>query len=181
MRRIFYLYLFVFIFGVNNLLSQSNTSITGIDQFWVDAGYGFISNSEMEVEGYNFSFSYFHDTGLYSIRWISGKEYNLFFMPNSFSLFPEHNFHEYSLLYGRIFKDKIFYTSISTGLGYMKYDKYISFNKQKNIHLVVIPINFQLFLTPTPVFGIGIDLNMNLNKEKVYYSGFLSLQIGLLR
>jgi len=154
---------------------------TNADQFWVDVGFGYIGNNDIDVDGYSFRFSYMHDLGLFSIRWLTGKMENSFLIPNAINLFPEHNFQEYSLLYGKALRTRISYASVSAGIGYFKLNKPIGYDKAEKVSSLIIPLNLQLFLVPTSVFAIGLDFNFNLNKVKSYYAAFLCLQIGLLR
>ncbi len=44
-----------------------------------------------------------------------------------------------------------------------------------------IPLQFQLFCTPSRVFGFGLIGFGNINKERSYYGGMLCIQLGKLR
>jgi hypothetical protein len=167
----FIMYLSVFSFA------QDGTSITGLNQFWANIGFGYIGGENTSGMGYSVSCSYYSTAGLFFLKYDEFKESGSKPANNAYNLY---NLKEISLEYGIIFKHKYAYLSGASGLTYFwREDHKDSLTKEE--HSIGIPLNVQVFFTPVPVFGVGIIFDYTLNPVKNYMSTVICLQIGLLR
>jgi len=157
--------------------AQEGTSITGLNQFWANIGFGYIGGNNTFGMGYSVSCSYYSTTGLFFLKYDEFKESGSKPTDTAYNLYK---LKEISLAYGIIFKNKYAYLSGVSGLSYFwREDRKFSLTKEE--HSIGIPLNVQAFFTPVPVFGIGIIFDYTINPVKNYMSTVICLQIGLLR
>jgi hypothetical protein len=174
-----YRLLIIFFILCSNIFSfaQEGTSITGLNQFWANVGYGYIGGKDTFGMGYSVSCSYYSTHGLFFLNYAEFKESGSKPTDTSYNLY---RLKEISLAYGIIFKNNYAYLSGASGLTYFwREDHKDSLTKEEQS--IGIPLNVQVFFTPVPVFGIGIIFDYTLNPVKNYMSTVICLQIGLLR
>lgn len=98
------------------------------------------------------------------------------------------------ITYGKVFKNKSFYTSISAGAGLVtgvQKGKFISgsggwFNSNSNYekithHTIGFPISAKIFWVPLSFTGVGLELYANINSKNTFYGINLCRQFGKLR
>lgn len=137
---------------------------------WVDGGLG---EDWGGISG-GVSFSYQAGPSLFSIRWVAIAELQLDLWGTSG---PAEGVWDVGALYGRIAKTSWGLASISAGLGLVG----VSDDQGVTTYHPGIPVESQLFWTPSSTFGIGIYGYANLNSEKSFLGALLCLQIGKLR
>ncbi len=137
---------------------------------WVDGGLG---EDWGGISG-GASFSYQAGPSIFSIRWVAIAELKLDLWGNSG---PAEGVWDVGVLYGRIAKTSWGLVSISGGLSLVG----VSDNQGVSTYHPGIPVESQLFWTPSSTFGIGIYGYANLNTEKSFLGALLCLQIGRLK
>ncbi len=176
------LLLLIFLTG-SRLLAEAPTSISGLNQSWINVGPGFVGGKEFGGFSFGTSISYFPGRHI-----ISGR-YLVAFNPLMIEIKKGATHIEYlsdvSLLYGIIEKYKWGFGSASAGIGLVRGNRkigreYAIFEEEKFLALS-IPFEFQVFLTPLPIIGMGLYFFGNFNNETSYLGALLCLQIGLLR
>ncbi len=102
-------------------------------------------------------------------------------------IFGQNNFTDVGVLYGAIAKAKYGYAAVSAGLGWVQYKEAYGqhtglFQREhiRTINTVGLPVELQLFVTPTPYVGIGIIGFSNVNSVKTVSGAVLALQFGNL-
>ena len=156
------------------------------NHWWFNAGLGACKvNRRGEYPSLGINFSYQIKRSLISLRCIYNFEFEIL-EPS-----PSESVWDVGALYGRFAKASYGFASVSGGVSYVggvrrgrllsssgwfseKYEK-LTFNT------VGIPIEGQLFWTPTSFFGIGICGFANMNPEKSFFGGLLCIKIGKLR
>jgi hypothetical protein len=137
---------------------------------WVDGGLG---EDPGGISG-GAGFSYQTGPSLLSIRWVAIAELQLDLWGTSG---PAEGVWDVGALYGRIAKTSWGLASVSAGLSLVG----VSDNKGVSTYHPGIPVESQLFWTPTSAFGIGLYAYGNLNSKKSFFGALLCLQIGKLR
>lgn len=120
------------------------------------------------------SLSYRRGSSLFSVRGVANAEFELNLWGNSGN--PE-SVWDIGALYGRIAKASWGLASISGGVGIVG----VSAQQENSSLHLGIPMEGQLFWTPTSMLGIGIYGFANLNSEKSFAGVLFCLQIGKLR
>ena len=91
---------------------------------------------------------------------------------------------EIGFMYGRFAKNKNGMASLSAGMslvGGSIYPKPGNRRHLKDFTTVGIPVQCQLFVTPTRVFGFGLVGFGNLNLERSIFGGMFCIQLGRLK
>jgi hypothetical protein len=156
----------------------------GVGAGIVRGGFG-SENTDNEVGlSYGFNFSTQMKKGLISIRYIYNEEWIIF------NLQPKESVRDIGVLYGRIAKKPYGFASISGGLSivsgvhrgeYQNLGDH-SFNYEKKPYSTFgIPLESQLFWTPTSFIGFGIYGFANINPEKSFFGGLFCIQVGRLK
>lgn len=105
------------------------------------------------------------------------------------------NVYDFAVLYGLMHKSDVFLASISAGVAYtaIEYNMLESFDYDENDHLISghygdhvestigLPLEAQLFWTPTSFIGLGLIGLANINSEASYVAGLVAVQVGDLR
>lgn len=163
----------------SSLFAQDKSSGTEERHFWANVGGGgsWVRSGLGEDEGGisgGISFSYQTGSNLFSIRGVENEEFKL-------DLFgytgPPDKVWDMGVLYGRVAKASWGLASISGGVGIVGASEY---EGSSSLHMG-IPVEGQLFWTPSYRLGIGIYGFANLNTEKSFAGALLCLQIGRLR
>jgi hypothetical protein len=159
--------------------AQDTSTNTEEHQFWVNLGAGgsWVQHGLGEDKGGisgGMSLSYRQGGSLFSVRGVENAEFELNLWGNSGN--PE-SIWDIGALYGRIAKASWGLASISGGVGIVG----VSHQQEiSSLHLG-IPMEGQLFWTPTSILGIGIYGFANWNSEKSFAGVLFCLQIGKLR
>lgn len=161
--------------------------------YWFNVGVGagtviggFDSNHTDNAIGPSFgiSFSSQKKKGLLSIRFIYTEE--MIFL----NLLPKQTVSDIGVLYGRIAKNHYGFASVSGGIscasgvqrGAFQNLSDHSFNYDKKPYITLgIPLESQLFWTPSSFIGIGIYGFANINPEKSFWGGLFCIQLGKLK
>ena len=105
-----------------------------------------------------------------------------------FGSFHNENTHDLGLLYGRLIKADFGYFSLSAGASYVGGRKYTKVALvygyeylEERISTFGLPIEFQLFITPSDNFGLGFYGFANFNLERNFFGFGFALQYGELR
>lgn len=185
---------------VSNSYAQSNKKS---DRFaWVNLGVGqyAVSGSTdrsatafTAYDGlltFGITFSQQLNNHLFSVRILNSKELNIIFEPDD----PQVSFLDMGLLYGRCLKTNNLMTSISVGIGMVRFvdrGKLVSTrggfslggNKYEKVvnKGIGIPLSGQIFIAAFDSFGIGLYAFANFNKYKSGSGFLLCLQFGRLR
>ncbi|OGC85459.1 MAG: hypothetical protein A2142_08440 [candidate division Zixibacteria bacterium RBG_16_48_11] len=159
--------------------AQDTSNNTKEQHYWVNLGGGFgwvhggLGGDPAGVSG-GLSLSYSKGSSLFSIRGVVNEEFKLDLWGYSG---PPESVWDVGVLYGRIAKASSGLASISAGVSIVG----ASLDEGTLPLRLGIPIEGQLFWTPTSVVGIGIYGFANWNSEKSFLGALLSLQIGKLR
>jgi hypothetical protein len=159
--------------------------------WWLDAGLGVCKvNGGGEYDKYKgltslgINFSYQINKGLILFHCIYNVEFGVF-LPS-----PLESVWDFGAFYGRFAKTSYGFASVSGGVSYVggvRQGRYLRTEGFSNIYekltfnTVGIPIEGQLFWTPTSHFGIGIYGFANMNPEKSLFGCLLCIKIGKLR
>jgi hypothetical protein len=156
----------------------------GVGAGMVRGGFG-SENTDNEVGlSYGINFSTQMKRGLISIRYIYNEE--MIFL----NLQPKESVRDIGALYGRLAKRPYGFASISGGIscvsgvhrGVFENLSDHSFNYEKKPYVTFgIPLESQLFWTPSPFIGFGIYGFANINPEKSFYGGLFCIQLGRLK
>lgn len=138
--------------------------------YWANIGFGFASvpgGLGYDDGGLSFgaSLSYRKGGNLFSLRWVINQEFQLNLWGNSG---PPENVWDIGVLYGRLAKAEHVLASISAGAGIVGASR----NGNRLPYHVGIPIECQLFWTPTSKFGLGLYGFVDINSYKSF-SGVL--------
>jgi hypothetical protein len=165
----------------------------GKANYWFNVGVGAgivrggfrIENTDNEAgPSYGFNFSTQMKRGLISIRYIYNEE--MIFL----NLLPKESVRDIGVLYGRIAKASYGFASISGGISCVsgvhrgKFQNFSdhSINYEKQPYSTFgIPLESQLFWTPSSFIGLGIYGFANINPEKSFYGGLFCIQLGRLK
>lgn len=164
--------------------TEGGTSISGHNQAWGNIGMGVAMGPKVAGFGWGVSVSYYPGTFLISGRYFNNSNF-LGYEPLMAD--PERESFDYEdmvdmgVLVGGIVKSKWGFASCAGGLGIIMgqrrpigsclYERYTAFN---------LPLEAQIYLTPTPAFGIGITLLGNMNRLSPTLGAMVCLQYGLL-
>lgn len=165
----------------------------GKANYWFNVGVGagrvrggFDSENTDNETGlsYGFNFSTQMKKGLFSIRFIHNEE--VIFLKTSL----KESINDIGILYGRIAKIPFGFASVSGGISivsgahrgaFQNLDNY-TFNYEKKPFVTLgIPIESQLFWTPSRFFGLGIYGFANINPEKTFFGGLFCIQLRKLK
>ena len=115
-------------------------------------------------------------------------EFNLFSSSN-----VQNSVWSIDLSYGRVWKTRSFYSSLSTGIGMVTTEekgKFLSstggwfvLSTYERIinHTVGIPISAKFVWVPTRIYGIGTEFFVNINSRRTFYGINFFHQFGKLR
>jgi hypothetical protein len=171
--------------GTNNRLKNEGIAYDIHDlTYWINGGIG---GSSSGLSG-GLSISARAGKSLFSLRYINSSKYGESWLGGYTT--PEIVW-EISPLYGLIAKGKWVCASISGGLGLVagtKHGKFLGISsgwintyEKVPVATVGIPLEIQLFFTPTSFFGIGVNGFANLNAAKPYSGILICIQFGKLR
>jgi hypothetical protein len=150
-------------------------------QYWFNFGAGGSS------AGLSFgaSYSYTYSGRLVSARFTSNHEFDIL-GPK-----PEEYIWDLGMLYGAIAKNDYGLISISSGLamvGGVRRGKYLSSNgwfsasyETRGFFTIGLPVEVQLFWTPTSFLGFGAYGFANLNPKWPFLGALFCLQLGAIR
>ncbi len=172
------------IFGViSSVHAQTSTKISSNNLMWMDIGIGSVGYKSFGGFSYGTIFSFHPDKFIYSGRYLTTV--NPLMVEIKRDITHIENIKEVSLLFGMIKRNNWGFASFSTGVGTIFAKKKIGVNynkyKKEDKLTIGIPVESQLFITPTPVVGLGIYLLANINNEANYVGLLLCLQFGKLR
>lgn len=177
-----YLVGLVLLLGNFHAFARDAATKTAARPYWVHAGPGWGSMGFSWGVGISGQMG----KGLVSIRFVRNEE--LSFFKDS----PKESSWDAGVLYGRIKKSRLWFCSLSGGIGVVggvRRGEYVDAGNdpsfigyERLVFLTVgIPIEGQLVWTPLPFLGIGINAFANLNAEKSFIGALLRIQIGKLR
>lgn len=173
-----YFLIIFFVFSVN-LSANAPTSITGLNQKWINVGFGGLGGSKFKGIGGSVSLNYYIDKYLISVRLVNaGDIFNYPMIPDNNP--SVRNLNDISVTIGLIKKNKLLYSSASIGLGIVNDNKKIRL-RGNNFTTIGIPFGSQLFYTPLGGMGIGINVVGNINPQASYVGLLLAIQWGILR
>lgn len=162
--------------GNNPIYAQDTSNHSKAKLYWVNAGLGFSSPQFPEGIPFSMGMSLSYQTGksLISIRSI----YNIDVSFNIFGGSPPlaETVWDIGALYGRIAKASYGFASISGGVSIVG-----GFRPEGSFLSAGIPIEGQLFWTPSSFLGVGVYGFANLNKERSFVGALMCVQIGKLR
>jgi hypothetical protein len=152
----------------------------GVGACIVNGGYG---GNAGDNTGPSFGISFTAQKGkeLVSIRYVFNEE--IVFL----KIKPLETVWDFGALYGRIARTSFGFASIAGGLsciGGVRRGSFInlgdySFNYEKQSFISFgIPLESQLFLTPSPFISFGIYGFANLNPEKSFFGALFCIQLG---
>jgi hypothetical protein len=155
-------------------------------QWWFNTGLGICNvNSYGDyLVSFGINYSEHIKRGLISYRFIRNEEFILF-GPR-----PSESVWDLGVLYGRFAKTSDGFASVSAGVSYvggvrrgkfLSSSGWISNYEKLTFRTIGIPLEGQLFWTPTSFVGIGIYGFANMNLEKSFFGGLLCIQIGKIR
>jgi len=179
------------IFLILSLTSfAQDTAVVKNNNIWINCGIGLSSFRSGDEFGpaMNFEISYEKNNALFSCRFVHNTEFVLFTS-------PAETVWDFGLLYGKIKKYAYGSASMSCGIsliGGVRRGDYLSSSgsgwfslgsnhDKRNFYNIGIPVEAQLFWTPTSVFGVGVSAFANLNLDKPFYGTTLLLQLGNLK
>lgn len=159
------------------IYAQDTSNHGKAKHYWVNAGFGFSSPQFRDGIPFSMGMSFSYQTGksLISLRSVYNIDvsFNIFGGPPPLA----ETAWDIGVLYGRIAKASYGFASISGGVsivGGLRAEEGSFLNAG-------IPIEGQLFWTPTSLVGVGIYGFANLNKERSFAGALLCIQIGKLR
>jgi len=165
------------------LLAQAPTSISGLNQGWINVGPGIVGGKEFGGFGLGMSLSYYPGKHIISGRYLTAINPLMIEIQKGASHIED--IVDVGFSYGFIRKNKWGFVSVSSGIGVVRGNKKIGLDyasyKEEEFIIFGIPFESQIFLTPLPGLGIGLYCLANLNKEASYLGALLCLQIGILR
>lgn len=95
------------------------------------------------------------------------------------------SYNEYALTYGRIESTKFFFASLSTGISYLSGKRataiFGSRSKFEEYQNYGIPLESQLYITPTKWFAVGLSLKNTFLAKEPTRSISIGIQIGKFR
>lgn len=155
--------------------SPQATSISGYNQTWIDFGGGYGAVAGILALGGNGSWSYYHPSGLYTLRGVV-----LIPFPFMEPLSEQSSFEGLQAVegyYGRIWERKYGYLSAQAGLSFMG----IKDGSVKTQFGVGIPIHVQAGFTP--LGGMGISFSANFLATNTFPAIMLGVnfEYGILR
>jgi len=165
--------------GDSRAYAQDTSSNTKDQHYWANIGAGFawvhggLGEADGGVSG-GISFSYQKGSSLFSIRGVENAELKLDLWGYSG---PPEEVWDIGALYGRVAKASYGLASISGGIGIVG----ASDGEGRSSYRPGIPVEGQLFWTPSSVLGIGIYGFANLNSERSFAGALFCLQMGILR
>ena len=153
----------------------------GLGAGFVGGGFGSNNADKPGAPSFGMSFSTQKKRGLVSIRFIYNKE--LIFL----KIKPLETAWDLGVLYGKIARKSFGFVSISGGVscvGGVRRGSFINlgeytFHYEKQPFITLgIPLESQLFWTPSPYIGFGIYGFANFNPEKSFFGGLFCIQLG---
>ncbi len=169
----------IFCWGDSRLYAQDKSNNIQEQHYWANVGaggssvHGGLGEDEGGISGGG-SFSYQTGSSLFSIRGVVNEEFRLDLWGYSG---PPEKVWDIGVLYGRVAKASWGLASISGGVGIVG----ASDDQGVSSYHPGIPLESQLFWTPSSTLGIGIYGFANLNLEKSFVGALLCVQIGILR
>lgn len=98
------------------------------------------------------------------------------------------NVYDFGVLYGLMHKSDLFLASIAGGLAYtaVEYNHNADFYDDDQSHnytesTIGVPLEAQLFWTPSSFLGLGLIGLANINSEASYVAGLVAIQVGDLK
>jgi hypothetical protein len=158
--------------------AQDTSGNTKDQHYWVNIGGGFagvhggLGEDDGGVSG-GMGFSYQNGSSLFSIRGVENEEFKLDLWGYSG---PPEKVWDIGALYGRVAKASYGLASISAGVGIVG----ASNGEGNSSYRPGIPVEGQLFWTPSSVLGFGICGFADFNSKKSFAGVLFCLQIGLL-
>ena len=177
-------YISLLLFASTLLFAEGGTSISGYNQAWGNIGMGVAMGPKMAGFGWGVGVSYYRGAFLISARYFNnsggmGGE-PLMVDPERQTVDYE-NMVDVGVCIGGIVKSKWGFASCAGGFGIITgdrrpigsclHERYTGFN---------LPMEAQIYLTPTPAFGIGVTLMGNINRISPTFGMMVCLQYGLL-
>ena len=187
MKRIYYLVILLIVINLctQNMFSQNLNQHYYQDLWWVNIGIG--AGSMNRDFSYAISFNYY----LNNAHLISGRLFGVQQRTPLISFggsFHNENIHDLGLLYGRLIKADFGYFSLSAGASYVGGRKYTKVamgfgyeDLEERISTFGLPIEIQLFITPSDNFGLGFYGFYNFNLERNFFGFGFAIQYGELR
>ncbi len=164
--------------GDSRSYAQDTSGKGNESHYWANIGGGFavvhggLGEDDGGVSG-GISFSYQKGSSLFSVRGVENSEFKLDLFGYSG---PPEKVWDIGALYGRVAKASYGLASISAGVGIVG----ASDCEGNSFHRPGIPVEGQLFWTPSSVLGFGICGFADFNSEKSFAGVLFCLQIGLL-
>lgn len=153
------------------LFSQSTVqSELGFD--WINVGIG--ATQSLDGNEQRGAIGAIHSTQFDNSRTI--LSFRLLYTQPVLNLRPESegNVWDIGVLYGLRNKSPRVLTSFSAGLGFISEVTESSFK----YYTIGVPVNSQLFITPSKNFGLGFNVFANINLEESYIGSLLCIQFG---
>lgn len=198
MKHSFKYVLFIIGLLIQFSVFASEKNVTGLNDYsgtwWFNLGagagniFGYDNESIDEDEQANngpagmFSFNYaVTDNQLLTVRTsIVDLQLGTLFGPNQDK--QVERVFDVGVMYGLMHKSDQLLASISAGLAYtgVEYEYDIDYNN--NVESTIgVPLEAQVFWTPTSFLGLGLIGLANINSEASYVAGLLAIQVGNLR
>jgi hypothetical protein len=160
--------------------AQVSSSGTNESLYWVNVGFGGSSvhgGLGEDPDGgisVGLSLSYQKGSNLFSIRQVGCAEFKLDLFRESG---PAESVWDIGALYGRVAKAPFGFMSIAGGVGVVG----VSDDEGRTSLCMGLPIEGQMFWTPSSFVGFGLCGFADLNPDKSFFGGLLCLQVGKLR
>lgn len=176
--------LIVFLVVITNTFTQEANNSRKENSFWLTLGTGYsLPVNSLPVLVSNFTYDY--NDNLFTLRYIMNRELKIAFGDR-----PLNVVHDIGLMYGRLFLRKSFSLTFSGGLSYVFGNKrgkklppdgwldLVDHYAEVPISTVGVPLEGNLFFTPSKHFGFGFNLFGNINIEQSYIGIGFSAIIG---
>jgi hypothetical protein len=166
--------------GDSRLYAKETSGYIKDQHYWANLGGGFawvhdgLGDADGGISG-GMSLSYQNGGSLFSIRGVENAELKLDLWGEDSG--PPDVVWDIGALYGRVAKASFGVASISGGLSVVGFSK----GEGRSSYRPGIPIESQLFWTPSNVLGFGLYGFADLNSQKSFAGVLFCLQIGFLK
>lgn len=169
---------------ISLLWAGGGTSISGHNQGWLNIGPGIALGPKVGGFGYGVGISYYPGRYLISGRYIKivdGLGAEPLVVDEEVESADYENMVDVGVCIGSILKSKWAFASGAGGLGIITGERRPVGSCSPERYMVLnVPLEAQIYMTPTPAFGVGITLIGNVNRLSTTFGMLVCLQYGLL-
>jgi hypothetical protein len=159
-----------------------NATISGLNQWWVDVGFGLVGTGEYPGIGLSSSLSFHRPAGFYTLHLLlSGNFTEESPQPPGANRGVPDAIHAFDGYYGLLWKHKYAYGAVNLGISVISSYYTRGHIKQEWRYLVGIPVMIQAYFTPLPIVGMGLTGSYTIISGPNIITLFLSLEMGRLR